>query len=234
MEFYSHYIWESGNGRKGNSSSVVLQHVYVKKHSCMLLCVCDGGRSRPVGKNEPSSVISGYFTERLVEWFHEDYLSVIRRRSGEMETENTIEKILRAELNKIGTELLEYGKQKEIEVILDVKGILLYDNRFWMFDKGNCCGYLFNRRFNRKQMKEIITEKGSSWQIVQGRVQNNIGILLCNNTFGAYLTEEEMVGILYQDDLGDEDIQRRLQEIYKENRQRGGKDMAGAVYLRIE
>ena len=42
MQYYSHYIWESGSEEKDNPISVVLQQVSRKNHHYLLACVCDG------------------------------------------------------------------------------------------------------------------------------------------------------------------------------------------------
>ena len=77
MKYYSHYLWESA-GRE-NPVSLVLQQVKLKKGRCLLACICDGSRSKADG-----SLISGYFTERLVEWFHHQCLPLRPVRNAGM------------------------------------------------------------------------------------------------------------------------------------------------------
>ncbi len=229
MQYYSHYIWESGSGEKKNPVSVVLQQVSLNKHQYLLACVCDGRRSKDSG-----SLVSGYFTERLAEWFHQRHPG-IKHQCKEEEILQAISK----ELKKITEELQEYGRQKNIEVAYDIWGILICDNQFWMFKKGDCKGYLFNRRFNRKQRKELqkvlLQDKADPDELLlYGRLQKNIGILLCSEAFGENISEEEMLQVLFEENLKDKDIQKRLGELWNENIRRGGTRYAGAVFFRTQ
>lgn len=229
MKYYSHYIWESGSEEKENPVSVVLQQVRMKNHRCLFICVCDGTRSERYG-----SLVSGYFTERLVEWFHQHYLGRLCRKDKEEDVLQALSK----ELKRIGEELKEYGRQKRIDAAYDIWGILMYDNLFWSFAQGECKGYLFNRRFNKKQRtsleRTIFQESGRQMKLAHGRLQKDIGILICNPVFDANLSEEEMLEVLFEERLADRDIQKRLREIWRENVRRGGKAYAGAVFFRTE
>ena len=71
-------------------------------------------------------------------------------------------------------------------------------------------------------------------EIVQGKVQRDIGIMLCNAGFGELLTEEEMVQVMFGEHLTDRDINKRLRELWKEDVGRGNRDTAGAIYIEVE
>ena len=246
MQIYSHYIWESGSEEKKNPVSLVLQQVSLKNHHYLLACVCDGRKSfekKSVGRKMENgeisdrdvssacgSLVSGYFTERLVEWFHHHYLEILQKSRGE----DAVLKALSVEVGKIEKELQDYGRQKDVKVSYDVRGIFLYDSQCWIFGQGECQGYRFNRRFNRRQRRKLPGGEGQHMEIVQGKVQRDIGIMLCNAGFGELLTEEEMVQVMFGEHLTDRDINKRLRELWKEDVGRGNRDTAGAIYIEVE
>jgi len=230
MKYYSHYIWENGEVKGQNPISLVLQQAKLRKCRCLLACICDGTRSV---KNE--SLVSGYVTERLVEWFHGKYLPTLQ-----MKMKNTnIQHMLEEELNKIEEELQEFGRQKRIVADYDILGMAVWNDYFCCFWKGDCKGYIFNKRFNRKQrrnLKEAICGEKEECQIklVEGNFQKGVGILLCSSLFDGNLMEEEMLEVLSEAGLEDKEIGKRLGELWKENQKRGERGHAGAVFFRTE
>ncbi len=247
MQYYSHYIWESGSEERKNPVSVVLQQVSRNKHHYLLACVCDGrGSIREiqmdectngcnVGSNreneQAGSLTSGYFTERLVEWFHGPFLQQVSRKSC---SENEIYRSLSRELEKTEGELREFCMQKKRKTVYDVWGILLSDECFWIFQKGKIRGYLFNRRFNRLQRKLLQIAEGEERNLVQGNVQKRIGILLCTPEFGNSVSEEDMLQVLFEEPMDAGKIKKGLEEIWKADIAHGYAKATGAVYIRVE
>lgn len=225
MNYISHYIWESGSEEKENPISVVLQQVSGGKQCWLLGCVCDGRKSGFCG-----SMVSGYFTERLVEWFHH-YCVPMR---GESVQEQEIYRSLTGELSKIEQELGEYGTQKEFRTDYDVWGILMQGSRCWIFGKGTCKGYLFNRRWNKAHRKLLEEFSQGEMTVLPGEMQKEIGILLCSSGFDSHILSEEMLQVLFEEKLTDREIGRGLRELWRENVCRGEKSGAGAVYIRVE
>ena len=229
MKYYSHYIWENGEVKGQNPVSLVLQQAKLRKGRCLLACICDGTRSV---KNK--SLVSGYVTERLVEWFHEKYLTTLQRPMNSIDIQHMLEE----ELTKIEEELEEFGRQKGIVADYDILGMAVWNDYFCCFWKGDCKGYIFNRRFNRKQrrnLKDVIYRKEDDpMQLVEGNLQKGVGILLCSPLFDGNLMEEEMLEVLSEEGLEDKEIGKRLRELWKENQKRGEQGHAGAVFFRTE
>ena len=230
MKYYSHYIWESGSVERQNPVSIVLQQVKLRKGRCLLVCICDG-----TGSGENASLVSGYLTERLVEWFHHKYIPTLQKKDPDRSTFW----VLTEELKRIEEELEEYGRQKGTVATYDVLGMAVCDSEFFCFLKGKCKGYLFNRRFNKKQIRNLKAlvyqgEEESRIQLVQGSMQKGVGILLCSPLFDTNISEDEMLEVLSEEHLEDGDIQKRLGELWKENKKRGENGHAGAVFFRTE
>ena len=139
---------------------------------------------------------------------------------------------------KIEEELEEYGRQKGSVTEYDILGMAVWNDSFCGFWKGDCKGYIFNKRFNRKQrrdLKEVIGQKEEGQiQLVEGNLQKGVGILFCSSLFDGYIREEEMLEVLSEEDLADKEIERRLRELWKENQKRGERGYAGAVFFRAE
>ena len=239
MKYFSHYIWESGSEEKENLNpiSVVLQQIRWRRQHYLLACICEGE-----GSNKEACEISGYVTAHLVEWFHGQFAgSLCRIDAGER-----VQKSLFKELGKIEGELWENGEEKTGRKTYHILGMLMCEQDFLCFARGNYKGYLFNRRFNRKQRihleERFFGGRGNSWKdagkddkphFVLGHLQKGVGVLLCNREFDRKLSAEEMVEVLGEDDLDEEQMKKRLKELWMENKFRGGTDYAGAVYFRI-
>ena len=230
MKYYSHYIWEKGDVEKQNPVSVVLQQVKLRKGRCLLACVCDG-----TGSAENESLVSGYFTERLVEWFHRKYIPTLQMKVHNM----SIQQLLCEELKKMDEELQEFGMKKGYLTTYAALGMVVWNDEFCCFWKGPCKGYFFNRRFNKKQRRDLgellyQRKEESQMQLVQGSLQKGVGILLCSPLFDTNITEDEMLEVLSPEHLKDGEIQKHLMELWKENRWRGENGYAGAVFFRTE
>ena len=145
MEYFSNFIWEKGK-ESCSRVSLVLQHVQVRKKAVLLACVCESDNAGEMGVTE-----SGYFTEGLVEWFHRSFLTQCERKI----TEGEVEKLLQQEIPRLEKDIKRFAEKKGIEEALHYWGILLWENRFWIFRRGKCEGYLVNKRFHRKHMKRL-------------------------------------------------------------------------------
>ncbi len=145
MEYFSNFIWEKGK-ESCSRVSLVLQHVLVRKKAVLLACVCESDNAGEIGVTE-----SGYFTEGLIEWFHRGFLKQCERKI----TENEVEKLLQQEIPRLEKDIRRFDEKKGIEEALHYWGILLWENHFWIFQRGKCEGYLVNKRFQRKHLKRL-------------------------------------------------------------------------------
>ncbi len=146
MEYNSGFVWEKGSGEAQSRVSLVLQQAQVRKKSVLLACVCEGGNEGDTGVTE-----SGYFTEGLVEWFHREFVRICERKRPHEE----IEQLLKREVARIQGEIGRFAAGKGLAEQLHYWGILLWDNRFWIFARGSCEGYLVNRRFQKKNLRRL-------------------------------------------------------------------------------
>lgn len=224
MEYCSQYLWEKGLKGKYNPVSVVIQQVKQCRKSILLACVCEGKSEGEAGITE-----SGYFTERLVEWFHNEFLKRLCMKNREEETKEALCK----EMEKICCELAAFGKKREQVPKLHYWGILLMDNYCWLFFRGDCRGYLLNKRFNSKHIR--LLGEGTDYVCLCGKVQRHIGILLCTPNFTEGLTGEELLEVLFVDkEVTEAKMEKRLKELWQESVRRGITDSAGAIYIRIQ
>jgi len=122
------------------------------------------------------------------------------------------------------------GEWKECSTY-SVQGILLCDDYFCLFRKGNGKCYVFNRRFNVKRRKDLFCSKNEELELLQGNVQKKIGILLCTPEFGTSLSEADMMGVLFEEPLNDGKISKRLREIRLSDLERGNMEPTGAVFI---
>lgn len=238
MEYYSNFIWEAGR-KEDMCVSLVLQHAQVCKKPVLLACVCDSHNAGEIGITE-----SGHFTEGLVEWFHRSFLKLCEKNMTDAE----VERLLQKEIGGLQQEVGRFALKKGVSGKLQYWGILLWENRCWIFTKGDCEGYLLNRRFQRKHMRKLYSvekaakgekEKGkeilkneAAKHILSGRLQRNLGILLCTCGFMSKINMEEASEVLVLDGTPTEErLEKRLRELWQENKSRGENGSVGAIYL---
>lgn len=223
MEYFSNYIWEKGN-REDMPVSLVLQYAKVRKKSVLLACVCESGNASEVAVTE-----SGYFTEGLVEWFHRSFLKLCEGKRQDEE----VEKHLQKETGRLQEEVGRFVRKKGLQEQLHYWGILLWDNRFWIFCKGDCEGYLVNRRFQKKHLRRLgMQEQTEQTQWMSGRLQRKLGILLCTAGFMSHVEPDEAAEVLVlEGEASDVRLEKRLQELWQENLRRGENRAVGAIYL---
>lgn len=225
MKIFSHYIWESEGVEKANSSAVILQQVKVKNKCCLLACVCDGKEG-----GEEGIYIAGNFTEHLVEWFHRQCIPMINQaRKAER-----IPQLLEKEIKSMP--------------VFDLSGMLVWGDQFCYFEKGEAKSFLFNRRFNKKQCRNLSQmlfgkdrvskdsvgkERGGKLLMISGTLQKGISVLISTAGFCEHISEKELLEVLFEEKAKDGEIHKRLKELWKEDMVRGGAKYAGAVFFRV-
>ena len=222
MKFCSHYLWEKGQGILYNPVSVVLQQAEYEKRQILFACVCDSVLEGAEGVAE-----SGYFSERLTEWFHKRYL---KRFVKNKESEEALGDLHR-ERELILQELVRSHEKKRQESGLHFCVVLIQDNRFIMMRKGLCHIFILNRRYNTRQIKrwEQFDDKG----LCQGKIQRNLGLLLSTNSFGEKLTKKDYKEALFMDKKAEDwRLQKRLAEVWQDMTGLEKTESVGAVYIR--
>ncbi len=226
MRFCSTYLWEKGEERVHNPVSLVLQQVEVQKQSVMLVCVCRGRAEKDcdaakenndceVGERCDEVEISGYFTEALVEWFHRECLKIMERKSTEAEPERSLHK----EIEMIYDELAQYSEKKRVDFSFDCVGMLLVEQRFWLFSMGKGQAYLLNRRYNQKHMRSIVgtsafgQEDAFGWE--SGLLQKRLGILLGVEDILGQVGADMVTEVLIGEEFTEERLQKRVRELWE-------------------
>lgn len=222
MKLCSHYLWEKGQGMLYNPVSVVLQQAEYEKRQVLFACVCDSVLEGQEGVAE-----SGYFSERLTEWFHKRYLKRFVKNKESAETLLDLHK----EKEMVLQELVKSHEKKRQGLGLHFCVILIQDNQFVMMQKGLCHIFLLNRRYNNRQIKrwEQFDEIGEC----HGKIQRNLGLLLCTNGFGEKLTQKDYKEALFMDKKTEDwRLQKRLAEVWQDMRCFEKSESVGAVYIR--
>lgn len=219
MNYVSAHLWEKEKACP-MCISLILQHALVGKREVLLACVCESKNAGEAGVTE-----SGYFSEGLTEWFHREGVKLCDRKEI---TEVPGEKLFR-EIKRLEEESASYLRKYKKELHLHYWGVLLWDSRAWVFARGDCKGYLLNRRFQKKNIREIIARHSETSSVfMTGSVQKKVGMLLCTDGFGAEVKKETLAEVLIPDrGVSGERMERRLKELAGEGRS------AGAVYIRI-
>ena len=218
MNYISAHLWEKGKEHT-TGISLILQHASVCKREVLLACVCESKNTGEEGVTE-----SGYFSEGLTEWFHREGVKLCENRKL---TDTPGEKVCE-EIRRLEEEIAAYLQKIKKEPQLHYMGVLLWESRAWFFHKGGCKGYLLNRRFQKKHVREILQKQETNVpHFVTGRVQKRVGLLLCTKNFGTEVNRETMAEVLMPDtEVIGERMEKRLKELCKDT------ESAGAIYLR--
>ncbi len=222
MKMCSHYLWEKGHGMLCNPVSLVLQQAVCEKRQILFACVCDSVLEGKEGVAE-----SGYFSERLTEWFHKRYL---RRFVKNKEMEEAL-RDLQQERDMILRELKNAHRKKGLQMGLHFCVVLIQDTRFVMMQKGECPIFLLNKRYNTRQMKRW--EKFDNEGLCEGRIQRNLGLLLCTNSFAKGLKEKDYKEVLFLDKKPEDGrLQKRLAEVWQDMETNEVMGSVGSIYIR--
>lgn len=208
MNYSSTYLWEKGKEEEKNPISLVLQQVLVRKQAVLLGCVYEG-----------SVEDGGYFTEALVEWFHRECLELLEKKWNEAQLERSLRKEVEHALEEI----------KERKSLM---GILLAEQRFWMFSLGKGQAYVINRRYNRKNIRAL-AESGEGLIFQSGNIQKRLGLLLCTKEFWGKVKPKEVAEVLLKEGAPvEEQQQKRLNELWEAGGLKEAGESAGVVFLR--
>lgn len=222
MNFSSHYLWEKGLGMECNTASVVLQQVEYEKRQILFACVCTSDLDGHDGVEE-----SGYFSERMTEWFYKRYL----KQYGKVSDVDKAAGDMLQEQDMILKELRRVHKKKERKLGANYCVILLQGSQFVMLQRGKCKILLINKRYNIPQIKiwEQFDEKG----LCIGKVQKNLGILLCSERFAATVVQENYRdALLMEKKTEDSRLGKRLKEVWQGMETESREEATGAVYIR--
>lgn len=223
MKYITGHVWLNSNSQENtNQESILLQQVTYGKCNVVLACVCNGG------------VLGGYITGRLKNWLQSKVAELF---GGKRENEQ-VKKALYKELSTLQKDVQNYcdrisGKEDLLQLPVNLSGILIADQDCFLIHGGESCCYLLNRKFERTHRKRIGQDKYISWQITEGRIQKNVGILLGMRTFLHSVSKEVMLQCLAAQDIErEEQIDKRLTEMAVESRRQGYQGECSAVYIR--
>ena len=224
MNYNSAYLWEKSREGEVSSISLVLQQAVVRKREVVLACISEGKSGGETGITE-----SGYFTEGLTEWFHKELLQLCERK-GDEDIGRSLERVLERLHKEIGHYVQKKGKRCNLHYV----GVVCVGDAFWLFQQGDCVCYLLNKRYNRKHMKRMEADRQGKEAYLQGKLQKKVGLLFCTSGYGSCLKPEEVAEVLVTEgSCSEERMQKRLQELWQENRRRGEKQAVGAIWLKV-
>lgn len=216
MHYMTDYIWRGTKG-ENEQDSVLLQQIRYGKRNIAVICVCDAGKA------------GGYITGQLKIWFQRRGQELLCRKADE----NRIQKELNRELMRIRSDIRKYELKKQECFQVNLSGILIAGQECWLFWGGRGCCYVFNQKFQRTHRKKIGGHAGKMWQVREGRIQKDVGLLFATEHFNKRVSEEAMKQCLAaQDIVREEQIERRLNELWEAGCRQDGKDTCAAVYVK--
>lgn len=216
MRYLTGYIWQ-GRKEENEQDSVLLQQIRYGKRNITAVCVSDGKEA------------GAYITGQLKIW--------LQRKGRELFcgkiNEDRVQKELNKELVRIQMDIRRYQHKNQESFQISLSGILIADQDCWLFWGGHGCCYLFNRKFQRTHRKRIGGHAGKMWQVRAGRIQRGVGLLFATEQFSSGVSEETMKQCLAaQDIVREEQIERRLKELWEVGCSQDGKGTCAAVYVR--
>lgn len=228
MKYITGHVWLKSKNQKGNSQicndqpglnleSILLQQIRYGKINVVLACVCDGG------------VLGGYITGRLKMWLQSKGKDLF----GSRKDSEQVKKELYRELKELQEDVQNYSARTIPDATVNLSGILIADQDCYLIHGGESCCYLLNRRFERTHRRKLGEGKYQPWQVTEGRIQKNVGILLGLKPFLHGVNKDAMLQCLAAQEIEREgQIASRLTELVQESRRQGYEGECSAVYIR--
>lgn len=247
------YAWQKGEGEWNGDSCFLQQGTWGKK-SLAFGGVCTG-----VGAEATGVTASGYLAAQLAEWFLKKGTGLLRKAG-----EDSIRNMILAEMGRIYGDLYEFGRKKQVALEVSMTGILIAGSSFWIFHGGSGRAYLLNRRFGKSCIRLIMgREEGgeligsgeqqmdsgkrmfsenrvmlgedSGIECLYGRIQRRVGVLLGTEGFYAGLPPGILAQCLAVQEIESQlQVEKRLTELIREGRRRGGAGDGSAVYIQTD
>ncbi|RKI93685.1 serine/threonine-protein phosphatase [Parablautia intestinalis] len=231
LKIISGIYWDPGR-RELNQDSVALLQVVTGAGRVLFAAVSDG-----IGGLAEGEIASGYITERLIENFYDQMLSLAGRKKGKRAMERSL---LRC-LYDINSELKFYGKGKDLKLGATLSLLFVWQRRYVIVHLGDSRIYLCHKK-GVKQLTADHCDGGRGLtrcigsfpfqapDILDGKIYGKCGFLLCTDGFYRKLGKE-IFDVLNPDDIeSEEQVKRRLREMAAISCKRGEQDNMSAVY----
>ncbi len=232
MKIVSGVYWDQG-GRSINQDSLTFQQVLTCQGRVALAVVSDG-----IGGLMRGEIASGFITEKLVENFYGQLVSLVGRRRGKRAIKNSL---LRC-FHSMNEELRRYGEREEFRLGATVSLLFVWKKRYMIFHLGDSRIYLC-----RKGRMKLLTEDHSAPDggllkcmgsfpfqypaVSFGRLRKKSGFLLCTDGFYRTFGEEAPQVLAPEEVNREEQIERRLRELGRSAGRKGEQDNLSAIYL---
>ncbi|NBJ93471.1 serine/threonine-protein phosphatase [bacterium 1xD42-62] len=231
MKIISGVYWDPGR-REQNQDSIALQQAAAGKRRVLLAAVSDG-----IGGLKEGETASGYITERLIENFYGQMLSLAGRKKGK----HVMERSLLRCLYDINDALKNYGNGKELRLGATLSLLFVWKRRYIIVHLGDSRIYLCRK----KEMKLLTKDHSDGGRgltkcigsfpfqapdILTGRIRGECGFLLCTDGFYRKLSRAAFEVLNPADIDSEEQTGRRLREMAAIAYKRGEQDNMSAIY----
>ncbi len=244
MDIISGVFWNRG-GQAVNQDSLTLQQAVTGRGRVVMAVVSDGIGGLPEGENA-----SGYITEKLVENFYGQLLSLVSRGKGAKFIRNSF---LRCFCG-INEELRRYGEGKGIRLGATVSLLFIWRRRYMIFHLGDSRIYQYHsaahesRRFSGAGPGLLTSDHSRGGHgiyrcmgsfpydrpdIRSGIIRGRCAFLLCTDGFYRTFDRETLEALNPEEITGEGQIERRLKAMASCARKKGEQDNMSAIYLII-
>lgn len=231
MGIVSGHHWCTSRSNINNLSSISVQHVIKNKRDFFMSCICE------IHHTESSLQgihlgLSGYFSEQLTHWFYQKVLEKMQMKDVKL-----IEKMLMNKVNHIKKEITSFLTKKNGIVSYDFSIFLLYDDFFWYVCEGNHKLSVLNKRFTRKNMRNLSGESGfveNGIEIIVGRIQKGVGILMATENFIQNMSQEDILQSLSENFKHKEiRLQKRVSELVQSGCSKTKDEDMNVIFLQM-
>ena len=234
MKYLSGFYWERGRS-KANQDSIVLQQVVTDYGRILLAAVSDGIGGLWEGENA-----SGYIGEKMVENFYSQLIPI----TGKRRKKHLLLRSLLRCFYQIRQTFIQYGQEREIMLGATVSLLLLWKRNYLIFHLGDSriyhyCGKKYKiLTTDHSDGKNGLTKCLGSFPFQKpdirfGKIRGKCGFLLCSDGFYRKQSVENLALLSPEQAGGEEQIERRLEEMGQAALRRGEKDNMSAVYIKV-
>ncbi len=220
MKFLTGYLWRAplSEGQQQElcqETALLLEQISYGKHNVVMAVVCNGG------------LTGSYVTGGLKIWLAQNGCRLFGKKWNSS--------MVRKELERVVARLLEESKRtvENEEMDVELTGILMAEQDFWIMQNGGGSIFLLNRKFHRTRCRRVCDWGERSAVVVEGSMESCVGVLLGNSDFLRHSIEKTMAQCLAaQDVYREEQINNRLKELSEESRRQGYLGECSAIYIK--
>ena len=208
------YCWDRGQDTPCHNDSICIYQVITPEGKAGIASLC-GLQSEKNGMSEVASGVSGYWCERIINWFYNDFIHLLGK--------NKSNKIIKNSLLRHTTQF-----QNEISEIIKAGVILVFRGRYFIII--NSKRMFLWKRYGKKPDSLLNRSQKEGVKLFTGKVKPEQTILLAGYPVEEFVTKKELHSAFSgKQSFNEKNLERLLGEISLRAKTRGMKGSTSII-----